>query len=106
MTESTKMELACILRSKRDREACFDYLLCMFCQNLNSVKDLSVICNQGVTKVKTSLDNRIKYQDFKNVDIIDRLQNVDFESADEAKKTALPQTVLFRLHKCDLRKTF
>lgn len=75
-----------MLRSKRNRETCFDYSLCMFCQCYKSVGSLSKLGSQVVAKVKYSLADRIKYQDLKNVDMIDRLQNMHFESADVDQK--------------------
>jgi len=53
-----------------------DYSLCIFCQTHQASVLLSQATDHGLAIVRNSADSRKKLRDTKNIDVIDRLENV------------------------------
>jgi len=53
-----------------------DYSLCIFCQTHQASVPLSQETDHGLAIVRNAADSRKKLRDTKNIDVIDRLENV------------------------------
>jgi len=53
-----------------------DYSLCIFCQTYQASVPLSQATDHGLAIVRNAADSRKKLRDTKNIDVIDRLENV------------------------------
>jgi len=53
-----------------------DYSLCIFCQTHQASVPLSQATDRGLAIVRNTADSRKKLRDTKNIDVIDRRENV------------------------------
>ena len=53
-----------------------DYSLCIFCQTHQASVPLSQATDHGLAIAKNAADSRKKLRDTKNIDVIDRFENV------------------------------
>jgi len=53
-----------------------DYSLCIFCQTYQASVPLSQATDHGLAIVRNVADSRKKLRDTKNIDVIDRLENI------------------------------